>query len=455
MATTCPRRIITAAALIAASMLCTALICLAPVAAFASDSGTPQQDQDGATAITAEVHQNGDYWYRLTGSNADKARIVAYTGSAAKLSIPAKLDGHKVVSVAGLDNVYQDAYPDGRTRRGVFDGCTQLRSIVLPKSCTTIGYYAFANCTNLASVTLPAKLKRINPNAFQNCSALTSIDLPKTLYHIGSYTFDGTGITSLRIPGACSIIPYRAFNGMGELARIEFAKGCKRIASYYGLFEGCDALEEIILPATIGYVHPRAFQHCAATKVKVSSANKVYKMSGGLLIDTQKSEIVHAFASFAKTTYTLPAQIKRIGAWAFADNRTIKTLVVSKNCTLIGANAFDGCRQLKKAKLGGKLKTIKGEAFHGTGLAKLTLGSKVAKIGQRAFYPVGTKGYTKSPLRSVKLPASLKQIGTAAFGYYMLADGRGTVDKSFTVKAKKGSPGIKYAKKLKLKYTYL
>ena len=58
-----------------------------------------------------------------------------------------------------------------------FEGCSELTSVMIPKSVTNIGYMAFAECKELESVTIPDSVKRIEWYAFMSCGALTSVTM--------------------------------------------------------------------------------------------------------------------------------------------------------------------------------------------------------------------------------------------------------------------------------------
>lgn len=56
-----------------------------------------------------------------------------------------------------------------------FGGCSNLSSVTIPDSVTSIGYYAFIGCSGLTSVTIPNSVTSIESNAFYDCSGLTSV----------------------------------------------------------------------------------------------------------------------------------------------------------------------------------------------------------------------------------------------------------------------------------------
>ena len=70
-----------------------------------------------------------------------------------------------------------------------FHDCTELTSITIPNSVTSIGYNAFDGCSGLTSVTIPNSVTSIGNGAFGACTGLTSITIPNSVTSIGNYAF--------------------------------------------------------------------------------------------------------------------------------------------------------------------------------------------------------------------------------------------------------------------------
>ncbi len=101
--------------------------------------------------------------YRVNSKG--KIEITKYLGkddcNITKIEIPEEIDGHSVTRI--------DCF--------AFNGCTSLKSIIIPDSVTTIGYEAFEKCTSLKSIAIPDSVASIGDNVFEDCTSLTRVFL--------------------------------------------------------------------------------------------------------------------------------------------------------------------------------------------------------------------------------------------------------------------------------------
>lgn len=73
----------------------------------------------------------------------------------------------------------------------IFEGCTSLKSIVLPVNLQYIPASCFANCSSLEAIDFPISLTSINGGAFKNCTSLSEITFPEELMNIDFDAFYG------------------------------------------------------------------------------------------------------------------------------------------------------------------------------------------------------------------------------------------------------------------------
>lgn len=76
-----------------------------------------------------------------------------------------------------------------------FRGCTQIHSITIPNSVTSIGECAFQRCKRLTSIIIPNSVKTIRSGAFLGCRNLASITIPNSVTTIGYEAFYGCAAT--------------------------------------------------------------------------------------------------------------------------------------------------------------------------------------------------------------------------------------------------------------------
>ena len=103
---------------------------------------------------------------------------------------------------------------------GTFNGYTNIRSITISSSVTSIGNNAFANCGLLSDVIIPenSSLLTIGDAAFSNCIGLKNITFPKSLLSIGDRVFYMTwGLKNITIPNSVTHIGKSPFFYLNSL----------------------------------------------------------------------------------------------------------------------------------------------------------------------------------------------------------------------------------------------
>ncbi len=140
--------------------------------------------------------------------------IIGYTGDAARVEIPEKIDGYDVTRIGKC------AFEDNMT----------ITSVVLPDTIEVIDYKAFADCRNLETINFPDSLSTIGDYAFTTCHSLQSIDLNQ-VESIGECTFQlCISLEEITVPGSIEYIPDHAFHGCSGVTSLTFEEGVVEIA---------------------------------------------------------------------------------------------------------------------------------------------------------------------------------------------------------------------------------
>ncbi len=158
----------------------------------------------------------------------------------------------------------------------LFDGCTNIKTVVIKNGITHIGYQNFKDCTGIESVSFPASLLTIGSAPFLNCTSISTIDLSgcTLLESTGSGLCTGcTSLTTVTLPSSIETIGGHAFEFCSSLQTINLnaCTALERICAH--AFYECGNLEGTFsFPTTLKGISSNAFGKCAKLS-KVTIAN--------------------------------------------------------------------------------------------------------------------------------------------------------------------------------------
>ena len=191
--------------------------------------------------------------------------------------------------------------------KNAFEGCENLKKIILPDSLKTICAFAFADL-KISEITLPKNLRRLGDGAFFGCKNLKKINIDEGNEYFrfadGILTSYGTviylvlptkNITKFEVPHGCTLkagcfaynkyleevvlntaitsVPYGCFCGCKNLKSIRNTENITSIGSY--AFYNCKSLENVKFKNTIEILSS-AFQGCVNLKdVQFDNLNKI------------------------------------------------------------------------------------------------------------------------------------------------------------------------------------
>lgn len=326
----------------------------------------------------------------------------------------------------------------------MFNGCSNLVSVTLPESITSIGMCAFYNCTSLESVNIPSNVTSIKKGAFANCSSLTSIEIPSGVTLFGPGVFYGCGFEEVIIPESMNSIPRGFFAGCKRLKNITIPEGVTQIKAR--AFEECSGLESVVLPISLNYLGNGAFLNCTELQsvtippsvfMETDDENEYYGddpenpvsvpfpfegcgklteliVPEGITIITANEGNDYNYYPYENWFYPniqriiLPDGLTKIGDFGLYGFSELTEVNIPETVTEIGACAFEGSVKLSDLSIPNTITTIGGGAFGSSGLKTISLPDNLTTIEDGLFNNC-------EQLTSITIPNSVNSIGESAF----------------------------------------
>lgn len=209
------------------------------------------------------------------------------------------------------------------------------------------------------------------------------------------------------IPKGVFAIEPKAFFNCKSITSLVVTDGVRTIGDK--AFFGCDNLTEVTLPDSVTVIGEGVFIGLKLQKINVDARNKTYCSVDGDLYTKDKKTLVQACAGKSAATVMLPAETRRVGAYAFFDCRNLQKIILPESVVEIGAHAFYNCIRLQQIDNSAGLRVIGEGAFAWCKkLCDYTIPEGCLEIGVKAFEHCVN-------LERVFISASVVKIGMGAF----------------------------------------
>lgn len=154
---------------------------------------------------------------------------------------------------------------------------TNVTSVTLPATLTSVGNYTFNTCRALTSIEIPASVTTLGDEAFGSCDHLTTVTFEENsvLQSIGDWAFNECdALVSIEIPASVKTLGDDAFSWCDRLTTVTFEENSaiQSIGKY--AFYGSNALKEIDL-SKVEEIGEGAFKGINFSSVDLSSATSV------------------------------------------------------------------------------------------------------------------------------------------------------------------------------------
>ena len=215
---------------------------------------------------------------------------------------------------------------------------------------------AFYYAQKVTKVNFNSNLEVIDNDAFQATTKLANItfEAPAKIKTIGTFAFQGSGLTELNIPASLEVVSWSAF-GSTKLKKVTVADGSQLQSINKAAFKGCKDLEEFTFEgsSTLNKIQADAFSGDDKLKSFVIP-EKVTILERGAFNGASSLETI---------TFKQPATMTVIGEGAFQNAKALKRIELPNTVTTISKDAFNTCSSLKEIVIPASVTTIDATGF--------------------------------------------------------------------------------------------
>ncbi len=291
--------------------------------------------------------------------------------------------------------------------KGLFDRCTNLKTITIPGYISIIDEYAFNNCQSLSDVYFGGteeQWNKIKIDKSNDCLSNATIHFsPYNYEKCGRNVFwelnEETGV--LTISGTGKMYDYKSdtspFYNNDLIKEVKIEDGVRSIGD--NAFSGCSSLTSITIPEIVTSIGDYAFNGCSSL-LSVKIPDNFTSISEG------------TFGGCSSlTSITIPDSVISIGEEAFSGCSSLTSVIIPDSVTHISKRTFSGCSNLTFITIPDSVRWIDRYAFENcSSLTSITIPDNLYSIGYHAFENCES-------LTSITIPDSVTSIEDGAFLY--------------------------------------
>ena len=311
----------------------------------------------------------------------------------------------------------------GNVNGQIFNGCSNLKEVILEEGIAEISGRAFDSCSKVKEWKLPKSLKRIGPCAFRNIS-VEEFNIPENVESIAATFISSSNLSrinvdsnnkyftsvdgilfdkdstrlikypenrdgnSYEVPNTVKTIDANAFISCKNLQTIVIADSVEKIGD--SAFDG-SKLKTINLGGGITNISNKPFYGAwNLTNINVITENDKYESENGILFNKGKTILIkYPPAIINGEVYEIPNTVVEIGPQSFYRSQ-IKNVIIPSSVKKIGSESFFQCYNLEEVNLPEGLERIEWRALYGCHKIKtIVVPSSVTFIDGGAFNNMG------------------------------------------------------------------
>lgn len=325
---------------------------LLPVSALAEGGGSTGVSHVATRSLHTDNKDDQGLTYTLNAAD-HTATVASYDDSApgGVIDIPDTVTSsgqHYTVTAIG-DSAFNPSHT-----------ITNVSSVFIPATVTSIGRFAFRCCKFLATVTFAegSQLKSIGVSAFSGTDSahpiFKEIQIPDSVETISTNAFHNCqDLESITLPASLKTIEVGAFSGCRNLSEVKLPASLKTIQS--SVFADCSSLETVFYDDSLEQWSQintsNGFLGDSSPSLVMSDYTAQFILVKNDFLDPPPKTVTITKYTGTESTVILPSTINswhvtKIGEDAFQDNTTITSVTIPANVTEIGSNAFAGCTNL-------------------------------------------------------------------------------------------------------------